>query len=89
LYIDQLNQSYDNPILRKLVALSKKRFERSSKGNNLKADSNSETNDKDYVFFILSKLSTQRTYWLVTSRNISAAMSSTASGLNASIDYCY
>jgi hypothetical protein len=39
LYIDQLNQDYDNPIRKELVALSnkEKRFERSSKGNNPKS----------------------------------------------------
>jgi hypothetical protein len=55
LYIDQ--QDYDNPILRKeLVALSnrKKDLRDRAKEIILKADSNSETNDKDYVFFILS-----------------------------------
>jgi hypothetical protein len=55
LYIDQLNQDYDNPILRKeLIALSaKERLERQCQRNHLKADSGSETNDKDYVFSIL------------------------------------
>jgi hypothetical protein len=48
----------------------------------LKADSGSETNDKDYVFFHF-KLPAQRTYRLLLAVIISAAMSSTASGLNA------
>jgi hypothetical protein len=54
LYIDQLNQDYDNPILRKeLIALSAKEKTRQCQGNYSKADSGSETNDKDYVFSIL------------------------------------
>jgi hypothetical protein len=53
LYIDQLNQDYDNPILRKeLIALAKD-LRDSAKEIILKADSGSETNDKDYVFSIL------------------------------------
>jgi hypothetical protein len=52
LYIDQLNQDYDNPILRKeLIALGKRKDLRQEVI--LKADSGSETNDKDYVFSIL------------------------------------
>jgi hypothetical protein len=55
LYIDQLNQDYDNPIRKRISHIQiKKKNLRSSKGIILKADSNSETNDKDYVFFFLS-----------------------------------
>ncbi|MFI0490564.1 sodium:solute symporter [Flavobacterium sp.] len=87
LYIDQLNQDYDNPILRKeLVELSSKEkdLRDSAKKIILKADKNSETNDKDYVFFhfILNYLP-QGLIGLLLAVIISAAMSSTASGLNA------
>lgn len=87
LYIDQLNQDYDNPILRKeLVALSNKEKDLRDRAKEiiLKADSNSETNDKDYVFFhfILNYLP-KGLIGLLLAVIISAAMSSTASGLNA------
>jgi solute:Na+ symporter, SSS family len=87
LYIDQLNQDYDNPILRKeLVELSSKEkdLRDSAKQIILKADKNSETNDKDYVFFhfILNYLP-KGLIGLLLAVIISAAMSSTASGLNA------
>ncbi|RYJ51144.1 sodium:solute symporter [Flavobacterium petrolei] len=87
LYIDQLNQDYDNPILRKeLVALSNKEKDLRDRAKEiiLKADSNSETNDKDYVFFhfILNYLP-RGLIGLLLAVIISAAMSSTASGLNA------
>ena len=87
LYIDQLNQDYDNPILRKeLVALSNKEKDLRDRAKEiiLKADPNSETNDKDYVFFhfILNYLP-KGLIGLLLAVIISAAMSSTASGLNA------
>lgn len=87
LYIDQLNQDYDNPILRKeLVALSSKEKDLRDHAKEIitKADSNSETNDKDYVFFhfILHYLP-KGLIGLLLAVIISAAMSSTASGLNA------
>jgi Na+/proline symporter len=87
LYIDQLNQDYDNPILRKeLVALSTKEKDLRDRAKEiiLKADSSSETNDKDYVFFhfILHYLP-KGLIGLLLAVIISAAMSSTASGLNA------
>lgn len=87
LYIEQLNQDYDNPILRKeLIALSSKEkdLRERAKGIILKADSRSETNDKDYVFFhfILNYLP-KGLIGLLLAVIISAAMSSTASGLNA------
>jgi SSS family solute:Na+ symporter len=87
LYIDQLNQDFDNPILRKeLVGLSsrEKDLRDHAKEIILKADSNSETNDKDYVFFhfILNYLP-KGLIGLLLAVIISAAMSSTASGLNA------
>jgi SSS family solute:Na+ symporter len=87
LYIDQLNQDYDNPILRKeLIALSNKEKDLRDRAKEiiLKADSHSETNDKDYVFFhfILNYLP-KGLIGLLLAVIISAAMSSTASGLNA------
>ena len=87
LYIDQLNQDYDNPTLRKeLVTLSNKEKDLRDRAKEiiLKADSNSETNDKDYVFFhfILNYLP-KGLIGLLLAVIISAAMSSTASGLNA------
>jgi Na+/proline symporter len=87
LYIDQLNQDFDNPILRKeLVTLSikEKDLRERAKEIILKADPNSETNDKDYVFFhfILNYLP-KGLIGLLLAVIISAAMSSTASGLNA------
>lgn len=87
LYIDQLNQDYDNPILRKeLVGLSSREKDLRDRAKEIitKADSNSETNDKDYVFFhfILHYLP-KGLIGLLLAVIISAAMSSTASGLNA------
>ena len=87
LYIDQLNQDYDNPILRKeLIGLSEKEKDLRDRAKEiiLKADKNNETNDKDYVFFhfILHYLP-KGLIGLLLAVIISAAMSSTASGLNA------
>nr|WP_315188117.1 sodium:solute symporter [uncultured Flavobacterium sp.] len=87
LYIDQLNQDYDNPILRKeLITLSNKEKDLRDRAKEiiLKVDKNSETNDKDYVFFhfILNYLP-KGLIGLLLAVIISAAMSSTASGLNA------
>ena len=87
LYIDQLNQDFDNPILRQeLVGISSREKDLRDRAKEiiLKADSNSETNDKDYVFFhfILNYLP-KGLIGLLLAVIISAAMSSTASGLNA------
>lgn len=87
LYIDQLNQDYANPILRKeLIALSNKEKDLRDRAKEiiLKADAHSEINDKDYVFFhfILNYLP-KGLIGLLLAVIISAAMSSTASGLNA------
>lgn len=87
LYIDHLNQNYDNPILRKeLVALSSKENDLRDEARELisKADDKSETNDKDYVFihFILHYLP-KGLIGLLLAVILSAAMSSTASGINA------
>ena len=87
LYIDQLNQDYDNPTLRKeLVTLSNKEKDLRDRAKEiiLKADSNSETNDKDYVFFhFIRNYLLKGLIGLLLAVIISAAMSSTASGLNA------
>ncbi|WP_395066889.1 sodium:solute symporter [Flavobacterium sp.] len=87
LYIDHLNQNYDNPILRnKLVALSGKERDLRDQAKELitKADAKAETNDKDYVFlyFILNYLP-KGLIGLLLAVILSAAMSSSASGLTA------
>jgi SSS family solute:Na+ symporter len=87
LYIEQLNQDYDNPTLRKeLVDLAIKEKELRSQAKEIisKASPKSETNDKDYVFFyfILNYLP-KGLIGLLLAVIISAAMSSTASGINA------
>ena len=87
LYIDHLNQNYDNPILRrKLIALSSKENDLRDQAKELisKADDKAETNDKDYVFinFILTYLP-KGLVGLLLAVILSAAMSSTASGLSA------
>lgn len=87
LYIDQLNQDFDNPTLRKeLVDLALQEKELRAQARELisKADNKAETNDKDYVFFyfILHYLP-KGLIGLLLAVIISAAMSSTASGLNA------
>lgn len=87
IYIDHLNQNYDNPILRKeLVGISNKETDLRDEARDLisKADPKAETNDKDYVFihFILNYLP-KGLIGLLLAVILSAAMSSTASGLNA------
>jgi solute:Na+ symporter, SSS family len=87
IYIDHLNQNYDNPILRKeLVAISNKENDLRDQAREIisQADPKSETNDKDYVFihFILHYLP-KGLIGLLLAVILSAAMSSTASGLNA------
>lgn len=87
LYIDHLNQNYDNPILRsRLVALSGKEKDLREQAKQLisKADNKAETNDKDYVFlyFILNYLP-KGLIGLLLAVILSAAMSSSASGLTA------
>ncbi len=87
LYIDHLNQNYDNPILRrKLISLSGKEKDLRDQAKEiiLKADAKSETNDKDYVFiyFILNYLP-KGLIGLLLAVILSAAMSSSASGLMA------
>ena len=87
IYIDHLNQNYDNPILRnRLVALSGKERDLRDQAKELitKADAKAETNDKDYVFlyFILHYLP-KGLIGLLLAVILSAAMSSSASGLTA------
>ncbi len=87
LYIDHLNQNYDNPILRnKLVALSDKERDLRDQAKELisKADTKAETNDKDYVFlYFILKYLPKGLIGLLLAVILSAAMSSSASGINA------
>jgi solute:Na+ symporter, SSS family len=87
LYMDHLNQNYDNPILRKqLVSLSSKEKDLREQAKEIitKVDAKAETNDKDYVFiyFILNYLP-KGLIGLLLAVILSAAMSSSASGLTA------
>ncbi len=87
IYIEHLNQGYDNPILRQQMAgLSSRENDLREQGRNIiaRASSQTETNDKDYVFlhFILNYLP-QGLIGLLLAVILSAAMSSTASGLSA------
>ena len=87
LYIDHLNQGYDNPILRqKLTSLSGKEKDLHDEAKAIisKVDEKAETNDKDYVFiyFILNYLPSGL-IGLLLAVILSAAMSSSASGLTA------
>ncbi len=87
LYIDHLNQNYDNPILRKqMMALSAKERDLRDRAKELikSANDKAEINDKDYVFihFILHYLP-HGLVGLLVAVILSAAMSSSASGLNA------
>lgn len=86
LYIDQLNQDYDNPILRKeLVALSLKEKDLRERAKDIimASDSNNETNDKDYVFFhFILHYFPRGILGLLLAVIITAALSTTASGLN-------
>lgn len=87
LYIDHLNQNYDNPILRnKLISIAGKEKDLRDQAKEIitKVDATAETNDKDYVFiyFILNYLP-QGLIGLLLAVILSAAMSSSASGLMA------
>ena len=87
LYMDHLNQNYDNPILRKkLITLSSKEKDLREQAKEIitKVDAKAEINDKDYVFiyFILHYLP-KGLIGLLLAVILSAAMSSSASGLNA------
>ena len=87
IYIDHLNQGYDNKILRqKLKSLSGKEKDLHDEAKVIisKVDEKAETNDKDYVFiyFILNHLPSGL-IGLLLAVILSAAMSSSASGLTA------
>lgn len=87
IYIDHLNQGYDNQILRdKLKSLSAKEKDLHDEAKVIisKVDKKAETNDKDYVFiyFILNYLPSGL-IGLLLAVILSAAMSSSASGLTA------
>lgn len=88
IYIEQLkHNAYDNPTLRKkMIALSLEEKELRTTAKELisKADNGAETNDKDYVFlyFIMNYLP-KGLLGLLLAVIISAAMSSSASGLNS------
>jgi SSS family solute:Na+ symporter len=88
IYIEQLkHNAYDNPTLRKkMIALSQEEKELRASAKELisKADNGAETNDKDYVFlyFIMNYLP-KGLLGLLLAVIISAAMSSSASGLNS------
>ncbi len=87
LYIDHLNQNYDNPILRKkLISLTEKEKDIHEQAKEIieKVDAEAEINDKDYVFiyFILHYLPSGL-IGLLLAVILSAAMSSSASGLTA------
>ncbi len=87
IYIDHLNQGYDNKILRqKLKSLSGKEKDLHDEAKVIisKVDEKAETNDKDYVFiyFILNYLPSGL-IGLLLAVILSAAMSSSASGLTA------
>jgi SSS family solute:Na+ symporter len=87
LYVDQLNQDYDNKELHnRMIALNNRERDLRDQAKDLitLADVTAETNDKDYVFlyFILNFLP-KGMIGLLLAVIISAAMSSSASGLNA------
>src|SRR5690606_8161516 len=88
IYIDQLQHNdFDNPTLRKqMVALSNKEKDLREEAKEIisSVDNAAETNDKDYVFlyFILNYLP-KGLLGLLLAVIFSAAMSSSASGLNS------
>jgi len=87
LYVHQLNQDYDNRELHnRMIALNTREKDLRDQAKDLitEVDATAETNDKDYVFlyFILNFLP-KGMIGLLLAVIISAAMSSSASGLNA------
>lgn len=84
-YAEQLNIDVDNPTLRKrMIALNEKEKNVKEKAKKIITSLNQEANDKDYVFihFVLHYLPTGLV-GLLLAVILSAAMSSTASELNA------
>lgn len=84
-YAEQLNIDVDNPTLRKrMIALNEKEKNVKEKAKKIITSLNQEGNDKDYVFihFVLNYLPTGLV-GLLLAVILSAAMSSTASELNA------
>lgn len=87
IYIEQLNYQYDNNALKKkmqTLTTQEKELREQAKKLIGKSDSKAETNDKDYVFlyFILHHLP-KGILGLLLAVIFSAAMSSSASGLNS------
>ncbi|MXN92456.1 sodium:solute symporter [Flavobacterium sp. Sd200] len=87
LYVSQLNQDYDNKELHnRMIALNNREKDLRDQAKDIinTIDKSAETNDKDYVFlyFILNFLP-KGMIGLLLAVIISAAMSSSASGLNA------
>ena len=87
IYIEQLNYEYDNNALKKKMqnlSSQEKELREQAKTLIAKSDSKAETNDKDYVFlyFILHHLP-KGILGLLLAVIFSAAMSSSASGLNS------
>ena len=87
IYNEQLNYEYDNNALKKkMQTLTSQEKELRQEAKNLitKVDAKAETNDKDYVFlyFILNHLP-KGILGLLLAVIFSAAMSSSASGLNS------
>lgn len=88
IYIEQLRYNeFDNPTLKKqMITLADKEKELRAEGKKVieKVNNNAETNDKDYVFlyFILNYLP-KGLLGLLLAVIMSAAMSSSASGLNS------
>ena len=87
IYIEQLNYEYDNKALKKkmqTLTSQEKDLREDAKNLIAKLDTKAETNDKDYVFlyFILHHLP-KGILGLLLAVIFSAAMSSSASGLNS------
>ena len=87
IYVNQLNNDFDNKILHnRMTSLSDREKELREEAKDLikKSNATSETNDKDYVFlyFIINYLP-KGLLGLLLAVIFSAAMSSSASGLNS------
>jgi SSS family solute:Na+ symporter len=86
IYIEQLNNEEDIGLKKKMQALTTQEMDLRKQAKNLiaKSDAKAETNDKDYVFlyFILNYLP-KGILGLLLAVIFSAAMSSSASGLNS------